>query len=326
MIARIVSLAVLLTVGMWLHPREATAQTSAVAQALFDEALSLRKAGKLDEACAKFEESLRLDAAVSTRFNVADCFERQGRLASAWSQFLQVAADLQRDGDEVRGDAARARAKRLEPRLSKMVIKTSAPPEGLVVKRDGVEVGEAQWSTALPVDAGAHELEASAPGKIRWSQTVTVKGEGQLVTVNIPALEDAPAGWAPPPSSSLPPRADVVLPPPPPGPSSTPMIAGLTLGAIGLAGIGIGTALGVIAIGKKGDVDDICPDLNNCTEEGIDTNDEAKTAATASTVAFIAGGALLATGIVLWIALPSEPSREVGFELTPSRLSFAARF
>lgn len=104
------------------------------------------------------------------------------------------------------------------------------------------------------------------------------------------------------------------------------MILGITLGTLGLVGIGIGAGLGAVAIGKKGEVDDLCPDLNNCTEEGIAINDEAKTAATISTIGFIAGGALLVTGIVLWVALPSESGPEVGLGLSPTGVRLQGAF
>jgi hypothetical protein len=301
----------------------ADAQSSAAAQALFDDGVALRKAGKIEQACAKFQESLRLEATVGTRFNLADCMERLGKHATAWSQFLQVAADTERAGEPERAAAARARAKKLEPRLSKMIIEPARPAPGMVIERDGVAVGQPQWGTALPVDPGPHQVVAKAPGMKPWSQQVVVAGEGQLVTVQVPALEQAPAaapGMPPPvPGPTAPPPGDQET-------SATPMILGITFGTVGVVGIAIGTALGVIAINKKGEVDDLCPDLNNCTEEGIAVNDEAKTAATVSTVGFIAGGALLVTGIVLWVALPSSSDAEASVGLSPTGLRVQGRF
>ena len=63
-------------------------------------------------------------------------------------------------------------------------------------------------------------------------------------------------------------------------------------------------------MGKKGDVDELCPDDTCATPEGITLNDEAKTAGNISTVAFIAGGALVVGGLVLWL-VPSS-SDDVG--------------
>ena len=64
----------------------------AAAQALFYEARQLMKENKFGLACPKLEESLRLDYGIGTEFNLADCNEKLGRLATAWSQFISVAS------------------------------------------------------------------------------------------------------------------------------------------------------------------------------------------------------------------------------------------
>ena len=65
----------------------------AAARALFSEGRKLSAAGKYSEACPKFEESLRLDRGIGTKFNLADCWAHSNRTASAWGLFLDVAAE-----------------------------------------------------------------------------------------------------------------------------------------------------------------------------------------------------------------------------------------
>ena len=60
--------------------------------ALFREAGALVDAGQPERACPKYEESLRLYDSVNTRYFLADCYERTGKMASAWAHFLEVAA------------------------------------------------------------------------------------------------------------------------------------------------------------------------------------------------------------------------------------------
>ncbi|MEZ4441955.1 MAG: tetratricopeptide repeat protein [Polyangiaceae bacterium] len=291
-------------------PRSAAAQSGvdrAAAQALFDEGIALRDAGRIREACAKLDESLRLDPGVGTRFNLADCLERDGRLASAWSHFLEVVAATQMAGQADRAAAARQRADALEPRLTRLRLTPQQPAPGLVVMRNGVPVGSPQWGTPVPVDPGPYVIEAQAPGKQPYRVEIDVRGEGQLIEATVPPLLDAPAGATP---------SGPGIAPPPPAPDATTSdtgvsgttIAGITVTAVGAVGLGVGAAFGLIAMSKKNRVDELCPDERRCTTEGIAINDQARTAGHVSTATFIAGGALAATGLVLWLAFPSETS------------------
>src|SRR5450432_3403221 len=65
-------------------PSFARADDSAAAQALFDQGKKAMAALNYAEACPKLEESYRLQEALGTLLNLADCYQRQGKLASAW--------------------------------------------------------------------------------------------------------------------------------------------------------------------------------------------------------------------------------------------------
>jgi tetratricopeptide (TPR) repeat protein len=115
----------------------ASAQTdSAGARALFQEGRSLMEAERYEEASPKFEESLKLDNGIGTQFNLAHCWEKLGRTASAWALFLDVAAAAKADNQEKREAAARERAKALEPRLTRMRIDVSEGVPGMKIERD----------------------------------------------------------------------------------------------------------------------------------------------------------------------------------------------
>ena len=173
----------------------ARADDPAGAQALHDEAKALMKDGKWSAACPKLEESQRLSPAVGTRFKLADCLEHTGRTASAWANFLGVAATAKEKGQKDREIEARTRAAALEPKLSRLaiVVPEASRVAGLDVKRDGESVGAAQWGTPLPVDPGVHEVLASAPGKRAYKAQLEIAGDASTAKVLIPALEDESA-------------------------------------------------------------------------------------------------------------------------------------
>ncbi|RLB63745.1 MAG: hypothetical protein DRI90_06165 [Deltaproteobacteria bacterium] len=299
----------MLTAAVLLSSHSVDAQDGqrdrAAAQALFDEAVELRDQGATQQACAKFEESLRLDPGVGTRFNLADCFERVGKLASGWTHFLEVAAATEMAGQPERAAMARDRAKKLEPRLAKLRIEPVDPAPGLVIRRGGADVGRAQWGTAIPIDPGRYTIEASAAGRRSWSKQVVIAKEGAQVTVTVPALAAAPTDGSGEPGagSHLPVTGSSGAEDGDGG--AVRGTIGLVMGGLGLAGIGVGSAFGLIAMSKKNEVDELCPDETKCTAAGIAINDEAKTAGTVSTIGFVAGGALLVGGLVLWLTAPS---------------------
>jgi hypothetical protein len=67
----------------------------AAAEALFQQGKAALDRGDLDVACGKLRESHRLDPAVGTLFNVADCEERRGKTGTAWALFIEVRDKMQ---------------------------------------------------------------------------------------------------------------------------------------------------------------------------------------------------------------------------------------
>src|SRR4051794_35386626 len=85
----------------------AEARDPVAAQALFDDARRLMAAGQTAEACPKFAESQRLDPGIGTAFNLADCYEKSGHVASAWALFLEVVSQARASGESDREAAAK---------------------------------------------------------------------------------------------------------------------------------------------------------------------------------------------------------------------------
>jgi tetratricopeptide (TPR) repeat protein len=181
-----------------------------VAQALFDDGRELMTQKRYHEACAKFEESNRLDPAMGTQYNLADCYDFIGRYTRAWILFVDVAAAARAGGERDREAAARSRAAKLEPRLTKLRVVVDDPVPGLTVHLGERELPAAQWGTALPIEGGDYTLRAAAPGYRDWRRVVRVEGQGVTEEANVPGLEPAaatcawlrPSRWARWPSSA----------------------------------------------------------------------------------------------------------------------------
>ena len=289
----------------------------AAAQALFYEGRALVKDGKYAVACPKFEESLRLDYGIGTEFNLADCNEKLGKLATAWSGFLSVAAAAKAQNQTQREKVARDRAKALEPRLPKLTIEVPSPaPPGLEVKRDGVVIGSASWGTPVPVDPGSHRITASAPGKQPWEASVSA-AEGKVARVAIPRELPNAASAEVPSVTALtqreePQRQEPIANFPEPiveQRGGTQRTIGWIVGGLGIAGLGVGAGFGIDSLQKRDRANDHCTgDL--CDAQGVSLRDKAIQSGDISTIATVAGGAALLGGAILVLTAPKGPSRK----------------
>jgi len=289
---------------------DASAQTAAsnkaTARALFEEGRKLVAEGKLSEACPKFEASQRLEPGAGVLFNLADCYEQTGRTASAWSLFLEVASLSKAANQAERETASRTRASALEPKLSRLTISVSAgnDVEGLQIKRDGELISKEMWNVKLPVDPGNHTLEASAPGKKKWLQTVKVDAGGAAAAIEVPALEPAPADQP----------QDTVQPPPAAAPApeafwTTRRTVAASVAGIGVLATGVG---GYLALSAKSDHDgssDYC-DGDLCKPQGLSIRSDAISKANTAGVIMGVGLAAVAAGAVVWFTAPSAPREQ----------------
>jgi hypothetical protein len=274
-------------------------EQAATAEALFREARELVAKGHYAEACPKFAASQKLDPGYGTLYNLAECLAHEGKTASAWAAFHEAASVAKASGQVDREAKATRFVAGLEPKLERLILSVAAPPPGLVVKRGGLIIDAAAWGSALPVDPGKYVIEASAPGKKPFSVEIGTKGPGTSVTVAIPPLADAPVALAPIAPLAAPPAVD----------SGAPRrVAAYVTGGVGVVGVVVGAVLGSMAKSKWREAQtQHCRTSTLCDATGVDLVSGAKTDATVATAGFIAGGALLATGVVLFAtALPKS--------------------
>ena len=285
------------------------------AEALFEDGRHLAGAGKYAEACPKFAESERLDPSPSTLLNLASCWEKAGRTATAWATYREAesAASAARRQDYV--DTAERHARTLAPTLAHLTVSIEKPADGMQVKRDGVVVGSAAWGSPIPVDAGSHTIEASAPGHKHWSTKVDVPHDGAQVTASVPPLEELPVE-APPPPPATPPAtpppapAPAVAPPETPSRGGTQRAIGLVVAGAGVVGLGVSGVFAILANGKNQDSKSGCPNNLCTTQAAFDDRTTARSDGDVATVAVIAGAGAFVVGSIIWWTAPRGPSSE----------------
>lgn len=271
-------------------------QDVAKADKLFKEAKTLMAAGKLTEACPKLEESQSLDPAPGTKYQLAVCYEGTGKPATALAYYTEIAELAKAGGYKDKEKVAREKAQALEPRVPRIVIEISPGSQvsGLAVTRDGAPVDESMFGRPILVDPGQYTIEATAPGKRPFHSTINVQGDGTKVSVPVRLLDLEDFG-----------KRDEIGGPPPPKPSSFgPQRIGATVVAVaGIGGVVVGTVFGLdakSAYDKAMGDPSLCPTKKTCYAAGKKLVDTAQMDATISTIGFVAGGVLVAGGVVLF--------------------------
>jgi hypothetical protein len=299
---------------------QVTPAEKAAAEALFDRGIVALREGKLEEACARLEQSNSIERGIGTMLYLAECYEKSGRTASAWALFREAASEAQAGGQLERATAGRQRAERLESQLARLTIEV--PPEhrvhGLEVRRNGTLVPQGAWGVALPVDPGEHVIEARATGFASQQQQVVVEKGPSLQRFEVPRLEAAPVAAisAPEVDATLdagPPKGGTLAapsaPPEPPRGLSKLKIAGIALGGAGVVLLAVGTGYGIRAIKKNDEAKQDCS-ANECrTSDGKEASDDAWRASKVANVGVIGGAALLAGGLLTYFLAPKTETQ-----------------
>ncbi|MBL9021096.1 MAG: hypothetical protein JNL21_02800 [Myxococcales bacterium] len=279
---------------------------AAVADQLFKQAKELMKEGKISEACERFRESYETDPALGALLNLADCLERDGRVASAYGRWGEAAELAGRKQDE-RVTFARERRDALKGKLSFLTVQVSGSSDGLSVYRGNTKLTPGAFGIALPTDPGEAVVQVVRGDAVLWERKVVLKESesatvlvdlGEIARVNPPPVKkrvDQKEG-----------RGDQA------GAEESfwnpQRIAGLAVMGAGVAGAAVGFTFGGLAMGKSGDIDDGCTagDTRYCTQAGTDAVEEAKTFADASTYTLIASGIVAAVGLTVFVTAPSS--------------------
>jgi hypothetical protein len=207
------------------------------------------------------------------------------------------------------------------------------------VTMDGEVIAERLQGVALSIDPGNHTFVFETAGQPAVQEQLLIQeGDkdrrervvfglpGAVGTtaptgpVGTPAATTGPAGAPATTGSAAPSLSSTPDVPSPSSPSGlgTQKILAIVAGGVGVVGVGIGAIFGLQALSKKNDAQNVCP--NVCSDQqGADRWSDAKSTATVSTIAFIAGAVALGGAAALWFTAKPEsasaPSTQLGLGL-----------
>lgn len=271
----------LLTTGV-VQAQDVDPRVAPIAQKLYDDGVALMDAKNFAEACPKLEQVTKLvPNGIGGHEALGDCYVGQKRFASAWGQYVQLEALAKAAGRGQTVMRAHIEAQKLKPKLA--MVKITVPDAlrqvaGLSVTLNGLAHEQRSLGTPIPLDAGKHEIEATAPGYITEKRTVTL-AEGKTATVELSMVRETWSGR----------RAGAYV-----------------AGGMGIAGLLLGGVTGGVVIAKLGVVENNCGagggfpnDPLGCNKTGFYAVSEAKKLGLMSTISFGVGAAGVATAAIL---------------------------
>ena len=230
-----------------------------------EQALSLRQQGKLHDALKQL--ALCADAACSSEVK-AECTQRIGGIDAAMPTLVLAATD------GAGNDLADVR-----------------------VTMDGAPLASTLDGRPLSIDPGEHTFTVEALGRPSAERKLVLR-EGEK-----DRHESFVLGAAPPLAASPMPSA---VPAPSPVAWSTRKTLAVGSGAVGVVGVGLGLWLGAFAASSQSKEKTDCSTAAcNSRPQAIEDYNTAKEDALGSTIAFVAGAAMIATGAVLWFTAPA---------------------
>jgi hypothetical protein len=294
------------------------AESRAAAETLFHDAKTAFDAGDYATACPKLEGAYALTGgeALGGALFLARCYEKQGKIASAWGVYTEVAGKASAAGQTERAAQAASGAAALRPRLHYVSLRV---PESIVaipeaqIRRQGKPLRRELWASRFPVDPGPFTLEVAAPGKRTATRTVAIpSAPGETPITVEPLVDRVPGAGALQPLSAEQEKA-----PPPPLPKgaadpwSGPRVAGVVIAAVGVVGMGVGVGVGAAA---RGQYKTAVADATNCSAlpgggvacSDLGPTEDARRLGNLGTVTFLASaGVALGGGLMILLA----PSR-----------------
>lgn len=292
------------TVAAPARAQDQQAENVAAARSLGIQGVQLADAGKCPEAIEKLSRAESLYHAPTILGRLGECQVTVGQIVLGTENLNRVVREqLPANAPQAFKTAQTRAAKVLEtalPRIAHLTVVVEPAEAKPTVTVGGSPVPAALIGVERPTDPGKREVVATAPGYLQAKTEVELaEGGRQTVTLKLMPDPNAPVANAPSPATTAAPAAMAQQPQPDQassgGGSKTLSYVMLGVGGVGLV---VGGVTGVMALGKKGDLD--CPD-NTCVGSQADDLDSANSLALVSTIGFGVGIAATTVGVILLV-------------------------
>jgi hypothetical protein len=299
---------------------EATDDQKKLAQLAFLEGRVAFDARRFVDALRHFRKSHDIVASPNSRLLIANTLMELRRPTDAYGELLLAVeeADAAAAADERYKEAAeiaRADLADMRQKIGLLTVNVSGADDAAKLSVAGKDVPRERWGQALTVEPGnvAVVLKGAAGNEV---QEVSVDAGGDVSVSIAPPTKDEP-------------------PPPPPVEeesffelgTSTQHILAYAAAGLGAAGLVVGGVMGGLALSTRDDLVAQCGEAP-CPQR-TDDIDKGEGFQLGANISFIAGGALLATGVVLFFTAPSDEDDDeaaVSVSLGPGHINLRGRF
>ncbi|MBN8613961.1 MAG: hypothetical protein J0L92_25415 [Deltaproteobacteria bacterium] len=179
----------IVAVVLWVAPaaaQSADARASAAARHLFQRGLACVDREDWQGAVEAFGRARDLHPSTVILTNHAVALQHVGRLVEASEAYRQILRDP--GANEAARRTAQEGLRDVEPRLAHLTVHVEGSTDGAIVLMDGAQLDRALWGVSMPVDPGAHRLEAQRGATIVTSAEIELRSRAEAQTrLHVPA-------------------------------------------------------------------------------------------------------------------------------------------
>lgn len=305
----------------------ASTSERSVARELGYSGIEAFQAGQYAVASERLEKAYAVMRVPSLGLWAARALAKQGKLLEAADRYAEVTRLEISKGDEEVQRKAQAEAQ-AELDQTRQVLPTitivfdGASPADMSLRVDGVEVSPQLVGEATPLNPGKHRVEVHAGGKVR-SRTFTL-GSSEKRQVKFKAGEPPGNTEESSPEPAVAPAPGNAAPAADEAPLSRRKLGWITAG-VGAAGLVVGGITGAVVLSKRDSLDKTCKD-GHCSRDQSADVDSYNGMRNVSTAAFVVGGVLVATGVVLVLSQPAAQRPRATLRLSPAFASLEYHF